>query len=193
MASAGFFDWWVQNFFFNPTYGSSVEFTANYYENIFQDNYRYILGKSENVIQVKATLDRGNHEVEVTATFQFCKGYRGHCDKYGAPEDPDEPDTMELKSLEPDIEILSSSGGNKYHNLVELQKKNWIETMNLPEWKVNVVAGRKKKAEFATPDSILIDDTQDVIEAFREAGGIGIHHKDVGNTIMLLDIYLNRA
>ena len=55
------------------------------------------------------------------------------------------------------------------------------------------VAGRKKKAEYATPDSILIDDTDDVIKAFREAGGIGIHHKDVGNTIMLLDIYLNRA
>ena len=91
------------------------------------------------------------------------------------------------------VEILSSSGGNKYHNLVELQKKRWIEAFNLPEWKVNVVAGRKKKAEFATPDSILIDDTLDVIQAFREAGGIGIHHKDIGNTLMLLDIYLQKA
>lgn len=92
-----------------------------------------------------------------------------------------------------DVEILSSSGGNKYHDLVEIQKKNWIETFNLPEWKVNVVAGRKKKAEFATPDSILIDDTLDVIQAFRAAGGIGIHHKDIGNTLMLLDIYLQKA
>jgi hypothetical protein len=56
-----------------------------------------------------------------------------------------------------------------------------------------VVAGRKKKAEFATPDSILIDDTDDVIKAFREAGGIGIHHKDIGNTLMLLDIYLQKT
>jgi len=92
-----------------------------------------------------------------------------------------------------DVEILTSSGGNKYHDLVETQKKNWIETFNLPEWKVNVVAGRKKKSEFATPDSILIDDTLDVIQAFREAGGIGIHHKDIGNTLMLLDIYLQKA
>ncbi len=93
-----------------------------------------------------------------------------------------------------DVEILSSSGGNKYHDFVVEQKKKWIETFNLPEtWKINIVAGRKKKAEFATPDSILIDDTLDVIEAFNKAGGIGIHHKDVGNTIMLLDIYLNRA
>jgi hypothetical protein len=92
-----------------------------------------------------------------------------------------------------DVEILSSSGGNKYHDQVVVQKKNWIETFNLPEWKVNVVAGRKKKAEFATPDSILIDDTLDVIQAFRAAGGIGIHHKDIGNTLMLLDIYLQKA
>ena len=93
-----------------------------------------------------------------------------------------------------EVEILSSSGGNKYHDLVVEQKKKWIETFNLPEtWKINIVAGRKKKAEFATPDSILIDDTLDVIEAFNKAGGIGIHHKDVGNTIMLLDILLDKA
>ena len=92
------------------------------------------------------------------------------------------------------VEILSSSGGNKYHDLVVEQKNNWIKTFNLPEtWKVNIVAGRKKKAEFATPDSVLIDDTLDVIEAFNKAGGIGIHHKDVGNTIMLLDILLDKA
>lgn len=93
-----------------------------------------------------------------------------------------------------DVEILSSSGGNKYHDLVVEQKKKWIETFNLPEtWKINIVAGRKKKAEYATPDSILIDDTLDVIEAFNKAGGVGIHHKDVGNTIMLLDILLAKA
>jgi len=92
------------------------------------------------------------------------------------------------------VEILTSSGGNKYHSEVEVQKNVWIKKMNLSEkWKVNVVAGRKLKAEFATPDSILIDDTLDVIEAFNKAGGIGIHHKDVGNTIMLLDILLDKA
>jgi hypothetical protein len=89
------------------------------------------------------------------------------------------------------VEILTSSGGNKYHSEVEVQKNIWIKKMNLSEqWKVNVVAGRKLKAEFATPDSVLIDDTLDVIEAFNKAGGIGIHHKDYGNTIMLLDILL---
>jgi hypothetical protein len=55
------------------------------------------------------------------------------------------------------------------------------------------VAGRSKKAEYATPDSILIDDTEDVIKSFRAAGGIGIHHKALGNTIKLLDIYLTHT
>ena len=92
------------------------------------------------------------------------------------------------------VEILTSSRGNKYHDFVEKQKNVWIKTMNLSKkWKVNVVAGRKLKAEFATPDSILIDDTLDVIDAFNKAGGIGIHHKDVGNTIMLLNILLDKA
>jgi len=96
--------------------------------------------------------------------------------------------------LHENVEILTSSGGNKYHSEVEVQKNVWIKRMNLSEkWKVNVVAGRKLKAEFATPDSILIDDTLDVIDAFNKAGGIGIHHKDVGNTIMLLDILLDKA
>lgn len=93
-----------------------------------------------------------------------------------------------------DVEILTSSGGKKYHDEVAEQKKIWIKKKNLPSaWKVNVVAGRSLKAEFATPDSILIDDTLDVIDAFNKAGGIGIHHKDVGNTMLLLDILLEKS
>jgi len=69
-------DWWVQNYFFTPTYGSSVEFSANYYENIFQDNYKYILGKSENVIQVKATLNfQGISDNEARALNHFYQNY----------------------------------------------------------------------------------------------------------------------
>lgn len=96
------------------------------------------------------------------------------------------------KNFSPDsVEILTSSGGNKYHEEVERQKINWTKRMGFhEEWKINVVAGRKLKAYFAAPNSILIDDTLDVIEAFNKLEGIGIHHKDVGNTIMLLDILL---
>lgn len=51
---------WTQNFFFVPCYGSSVSFKSNYYENVFQDNYKIILGKSENVVQASVKLDFKN-------------------------------------------------------------------------------------------------------------------------------------
>ena len=34
---------------------------------------------------------------------------------------------------------------------------------------------------------ILIDDTQDIIQMFNAAGGIGILHKEIGNTLMMLE------
>ena len=42
-------------------------------------------------------------------------------------------------------------------------------------------------------ESILIDDTHDVIKGFIAAGGIGVHHKDIGNTLMMLDKLLDRS
>lgn len=41
----------------------------------------------------------------------------------------------------------------------------------------------KHKKDFATPDSILIDDRIDNIEGWVGAGGIGIHHSSTDNTI----------
>lgn len=85
-----------------------------------------------------------------------------------------------------EIEILSSSGGDKYHDEVSRQKKYWLESKNIP-FKANIVSGRRNKSKYATSDSILIDDTYDVIQSFIGAGGIGIHHKDFGNTLLLLN------
>jgi len=85
------------------------------------------------------------------------------------------------------IELLTSSGGNKYHKEVERQKIVWLENNGLGKLKANVVPGRKHKAEYATPNTILIDDTQDIIQMFNAAGGIGILHKEIGNTLMMLE------
>lgn len=75
-SSIGLYDWWVQHFFFVPTYGSTVEFSANYYENMFEDQYRYVLGKSENVIQVRATLNyQGITDNECRALNHFYQNY----------------------------------------------------------------------------------------------------------------------
>lgn len=87
-----------------------------------------------------------------------------------------------IKTLDVEIEMLTSSGGTKYHDLVVEQKLHWLKEKGIP-YKANVVAGRRKKKEYATPTSILVDDTEDVIVDFNNAGGIGILHKDADETI----------
>jgi len=95
-----------------------------------------------------------------------------------------------LRKKDIDIEILSSSGGQKYHEVVTEQKKIWLKKQGLA-YKPNIVPGRKHKAEYATPETILIDDTEDVISSFNKAGGIGILHTDVNITIERLETLLN--
>lgn len=85
------------------------------------------------------------------------------------------------------IEILSSSGGIPYHSEVRTQKTIWLKThgINFP---INIVPGRKVKKFYAMKGNVLVDDTLDVIDAFNEAGGIGIIHKDVNETIQILQM-----
>jgi len=84
-----------------------------------------------------------------------------------------------------EVEMQTSSGGQKHHAEVAKQKQVWLDSKGII-FKANVVAGRKTKAEYAKPDTILIDDTPDVIQSFNAAGGIGILHKEVGNTLLKL-------
>lgn len=83
-----------------------------------------------------------------------------------------------------EAEMLTSSGGTTYHVKVALQKKYWLIKHGI-NFKANVVPGGMKKATFAKPDAVLIDDTARNIEAFEKAGGIGIlhNHENVGATI----------
>lgn len=96
-----------------------------------------------------------------------------------------------VKSLNLPVEILSSSGGERFHGEVTAQKIHWLRNHGI-QYKANIVSGRKKKKEYATPDTILIDDTDDVIADFNRAGGIGILHKDSGKTIEKLKKILDR-
>lgn len=97
-----------------------------------------------------------------------------------------------VRTLPVEIEILSSSGGLEFHEEVKQQKKNWLKEHNI-DYKVNVVPGRKKKQEYARPDVILVDDVKEIIDQFNAAGGVGILHKDTGETVAtlkkLLDIH----
>ena len=80
------------------------------------------------------------------------------------------------------VEILTSSGGEKFHDEVEKQKIVWLCNNTIP-YKANVVPGGKKKAQFAKPWNVLVDDTPHVVEAYRAAGGTAILHFDVDVTI----------
>jgi hypothetical protein len=84
-----------------------------------------------------------------------------------------------------EIEMLTSSGGMKYHTEVTIQKTQWLCERGI-EFKINTVPGRKLKAEYAKSTTILVDDTPDVIDSFGAAGGIAILHKDVNVTIKTL-------
>lgn len=89
-----------------------------------------------------------------------------------------------------EVEILSSSGGEKFHSEVAAQKVVWLCNNGIP-YKANIVPGRKHKTAYATPETILIDDTEDIIVNFNAAGGLGILHKDANETLAKLRTLLD--
>ena len=88
------------------------------------------------------------------------------------------------------IEILTSKGtfdpfqGNE----AARQKQVWLNKHNLP-WKANFVRCKEEKSQYATPHSILIDDSIGCITPFEQKGGHGILHVDanIDHTIDLLN------
>lgn len=74
------------------------------------------------------------------------------------------------------VAILTSSGGFDFHNKVLADKVKWLCNAGIT-WPVCVVPGRRFKAGYASSSSLLIDDTYDIIEAFRNAGGQAVHYR----------------
>ena len=103
------------------------------------------------------------------------------------------PDTQELlnhvyKLHGVHIEILTSMGTHDPFQAQEAkhQKLAWLQIKNIP-YKANFVHSKQEKAQYATPTSILIDDSAGCISPFIEAGGHGILHKHASETIRILD------
>jgi len=63
-------------------------------------------------------------------------------------------------------------------------KTEWGQ--RLPNMRKMYFASAKNKAKFARPNTILIDDRKDTIDAWNAAGGIGIFHTSADNTIKQL-------
>ena len=86
------------------------------------------------------------------------------------------------------IEILTSMGTHEVAqaNMAQMQKLNWLGAKNIP-YKANFVHNKQQKAQYATPTSILIDDSSGCINPFIAAGGYGILHNHASETIRILD------
>jgi len=97
-------------------------------------------------------------------------------------------DAMELWNFikDYDVEVLTGIPKQErgFRN-ADVHKKDWVKRKISPTLKTNTVYAAQKK-DFATPDSILIDDMNKNINAWIEAGGIGIRHTSTASTLKQL-------
>jgi len=104
------------------------------------------------------------------------------------------PDTMELieylRSLPIPTEILSSTSSEKRDAPIREQKLEWLNKHGI-DFPVILVPGKRHKKNYSNVNSLLIDDTEQNINQWREVGGVAIHHKDVISTLKILKDLLN--
>ena len=97
-----------------------------------------------------------------------------------------------LNTTDVPVEILSSTARPDNHVSISRQKTIWLDRHGI-KYPANFVPGKALKYKFATPDSIIIDDTQSVIDDWKKAGGVAIHHTDALTTIASLSTLLECA
>jgi hypothetical protein len=86
------------------------------------------------------------------------------------------------------LEILSSSGGDRFYDMIAEQKKTWLRNNGI-DIPVNIVPGKRYKRDFAHESRILIDDTERNIVEFIDAGGLAFLHNNVDRTIKNLELF----
>lgn len=79
--------------------------------------------------------------------------------------------------------IILSAPSNRPESRVA--KHNWV-SRELPNTHL-ILRSAKHKKDFAAPNTILIDDREDNIKSWIDAGGIGIHHINAKETIKQLN------
>ena len=86
------------------------------------------------------------------------------------------------------VEILTSMGTHDpfQANMAQMQKMKWLDEKNIP-YKANFVHNKEEKSRYATPTSILIDDSVGCIAPFIAKGGHGLLHVNSSDTIRMLD------
>jgi hypothetical protein len=73
------------------------------------------------------------------------------------------------------------------------QKTRWVAKTYGAHVPVKVVTSGSLKAQFATPKSILIDDTRKAIDPWIAAGGIGVFHTSAADSIKQLQEILRQT
>lgn len=87
------------------------------------------------------------------------------------------------------IEILSSTSSERRDAQIRPQKLKWLKDHQI-EFPVILVQGAHLKQKYATPDSLLIDDTSKNIDEWRRAGGVGILYTDYISCLAMLSMYI---
>lgn len=72
------------------------------------------------------------------------------------------------------------------------QKRNWVKKHFGDKLDVKVVTSGSLKKEFATPQTVLVDDTTKAITPWIQAGGIGVLHRNAKQSIEELKQILSR-
>lgn len=86
------------------------------------------------------------------------------------------------------VEILTSMGTHDpfQGQCAKEQKLAWLSKHGIP-YKANFSRNKTEKSQFASPTSILIDDSIGCISPFIEAGGHGILHVNATDSVRILD------
>jgi hypothetical protein len=92
-----------------------------------------------------------------------------------------------VAKLPVEIEILTSMGTHRTDQgaAAQEQKKNWLLNHGIM-YKANFVRNKPEKAEYASQDTLLIDDSIGCVDPFRAKGGHAILHIDAVSTITQL-------
>lgn len=87
------------------------------------------------------------------------------------------------------IEICSSAGGEKHYYTVRHAKIDWLSRHGLGDLKANITVNGKDKANVINDHwrDILIDDTDHIVDNFKEHGGEAILHTSTKDTIEQLN------
>ena len=96
----------------------------------------------------------------------------------------------ELKKF-PDISIniLSSTGGYEYHDLIQDQKIYWLKSHRI-DLNPIFVPGKKFKRYHAKVNTLLIDDHAENCAEFVQHGGVSHLYTEPGQAIIFIDEFL---